>query len=551
MAGTAVAERPSWEEVVVSFAPVDRRSTGIALVRRANLPLIMILLFQAVLTWRLSDIASDDEALYINAGHDLIDHVLNGSHLSNYGSYLSGAPNAYPVPAALLDSLGGLALVRFFSLALLLLSTVCVYHVASSIYSRRSGLCAAFLFSVSGSVLFIGKLATYDAPCLALVAVGLSIAVCRRGLWSGALCGGCLALAAVTKYAGAGFAPFVIGLLIVCGMGSEPRARGLAVLRGLVAAGTTIAILFAAYRLWGGSVSAGLRVTTTGRRAIDYQPDGLLLRSLSFDVGLLAVLAVVGAGIAMRRRMVRQGAAAVVCIGAAAFLPLSQLRIHEFVSLDKHTAFSALFLAVPAGSALAWLSTRTRVSRVATLIVVWIVVVNGLWRSQVQYSWPSSLLSVLSLVQRDPVPGVYLSTDGDAARYYSGGTPEIRWTSSSSGYSLFNQGDVAVATAIASGRYAGFVYRTGDDGTAPTTEAAATADLAPDHRYRLLGHFKQSPYAPYVWYVWQRRSESGGTGASEPHLHRSTEVASLRRSTSPVSLGSSGDGHAIGVSTGP
>ncbi len=551
MAPTAVAERPSWEEVVFSFAPVDRRSSGIALVRRANLPLIVILLFQSVLTWRLSDIASDDEALYINAGHDLIDHVLNGSHLSNYGSYLSGAPNAYPVPAALLDSLGGLALVRFFSLALLLLSTVCVYHVARVIYGRRSGLCAAFLFSVSGSVLFIGKLATYDAPCLALIAVGLYVAVCRRGLLSGALCGGCLALAAVTKYAGAGFAPFVIGLLIVCGVGSEPRARGLVVLRGVVAAGTTILLLVAAYRLWGGSVSAGLRVTTTGRRAIDYRPDGVLLRSLLFDVGLLAVLAVVGMAIAVRRRMATQGAAAVVCIGAAAFLPLSQLRIHEFISLDKHTAFSALFLAVPAGSALAWLSTGNRVSRVATLILVWIVVVNGLWRSEAQYAWPSSLLSVLSLVQRDPVPGVYLSTDGDAARYYSGRTPEIQWTTSSSGYSLFNQGDVAVATAIASGRYAGFVYRTGDDGTAPTTEAAATADLARDHRYRLLGHFKQSPYAPYVWYVWQRRGETAGNGVYEPDPRRSIEVADRRSPTAHAALGSLADGHAVRVTPGP
>jgi hypothetical protein len=547
---TAVEERPSWEEVVVSFAPVDRRSVAFEFIRRANLPLIVILLFQSVLTWRLSDIASDDEALYIDAGHDLINHVLDGTHLSNYGNYLSGAPNAYPVPAALLDSLGGLVLVRLFSLFLLLLSTVCVYRVARTLFSRRSGLCAAFLFSVSGSVLFIGKLATYDAPCLALIAVGLYVAVCRRGLWSGVVCGACLALAAVTKYAGAGFAPFVIGLAIVCGMGTAPRVRVLAVLRGVVAAGTTIVLLLAAYRLWGGSVSAGLKVTTTGRRAIDYRPDGVLLRSLSFDVGLLAVLAVVGAAIAVRRRMAKQGAASVLCIGAAAFLPLSQLRIHEFVSLDKHTAFSALFLAIPAGSALAWLSRANRVSRVATVVLVWIVVVNGLWRSEVQYSWPSSLLTVLSLVQRDPVPGVYLSTDGDAARYYSGDTPEIRWTTSSSGYSLFDQGERAVVDAIASGRYAGFVYRTGDDGTGPETETAATAYLAGDDRYRLVGHFRQSPYVPYVWYVWQRRGTTGGHGVSAEHGSASTEVASPGGPASQLSLHSRAGGHPTRPSTG-
>ena len=230
--GTAVEERPSWEEerpsweeVVVSFAPVDRRGTGMELIRRANLPLIMILLFQGVLTWRLSDIANDDEALYIDAGHDLINHVLHGTHLSNYGTYLSGAPAAYPIPAALLDSLGGLALVRLFSLILLLLSTVCVYNVGRTVFTRRSGLCAAFLFSVSGSVLFIGKLATYDAPCLALIAVSLYLGVCRRGWFSAAACGTCLALAAVTKYVGAGFAPDDARLGVRSGAAFLPRVR--------------------------------------------------------------------------------------------------------------------------------------------------------------------------------------------------------------------------------------------------------------------------------------------------------------------------------------
>ena len=68
----------------------------------------------------------DDEALYIDAGHDILSHAVLGSHVASYGSYLSGAPTGYPIVAAVLDTLGGLNLVRLFSLVCLLICTLCV-----------------------------------------------------------------------------------------------------------------------------------------------------------------------------------------------------------------------------------------------------------------------------------------------------------------------------------------------------------------------------------------------------------------------------------------
>jgi len=104
-----------WQEVFLSFVPPAKRTSHAKDRLTAwRLPLIMVL--QAVLTWRLTDVANDDEALYIHGGQVVIAHLLHGGAanaalLHLYGSYFSGAPNAYPVVAAALDAVGGLILV--------------------------------------------------------------------------------------------------------------------------------------------------------------------------------------------------------------------------------------------------------------------------------------------------------------------------------------------------------------------------------------------------------------------------------------------------------
>ena len=155
MSVVVLDERPTWQEVVFSLFPAKRTTTATALL--ARVPMALILSAQAFLTWRLSDIANDDEALYIDAGHDLLHHLATGSHLADYGSYLSGAPFGYPVVAAVLDRLGGLELVRLFSMACLLICTLCVRRTAQHLFDRRTGLLAALVFAVSGSVCSSGN----------------------------------------------------------------------------------------------------------------------------------------------------------------------------------------------------------------------------------------------------------------------------------------------------------------------------------------------------------------------------------------------------------
>ena len=60
------------------------------------------------------------------------------------------------------------------------------------------------MFALTGSVQFIGKLATYDAPCLVLVALASMLAITKRSMSIAIapVIGALLAVATVTKYTG-------------------------------------------------------------------------------------------------------------------------------------------------------------------------------------------------------------------------------------------------------------------------------------------------------------------------------------------------------------
>ena len=189
MTESSVLERPrlEWQDVLLSFTPPAAR-TRQAKDRLAAFRLPLILLLQAVLTWRLTDIVSDDEALYIHGGQVAIAYLLHGGAgnaalLRFDGSFFSGAPNAYPVLAAGLDAAGGLNLVRFFSLCCMLTATVCVYKIGRHLFNENVALLASLVFALTGSVQFVGKLATYDAPCLVLVALATTLAITNVYLW--------------------------------------------------------------------------------------------------------------------------------------------------------------------------------------------------------------------------------------------------------------------------------------------------------------------------------------------------------------------------------
>lgn len=181
----------------------------------AAIPVVAILVLQAVLSVRLlhASTVSGDEALYIYSGHQLIHELWHGDGSPYYETYFSGAPVIYPVLAATVDHVGGLALVRLMSCAFMLAATGLLYITARRLFGYWPTVTAIGLFASLGITQSLGVLATYDALALMLMAFAAYCAVratdsTRFLLAIPAL----LLLANATKYATVLFDPVVIGL---------------------------------------------------------------------------------------------------------------------------------------------------------------------------------------------------------------------------------------------------------------------------------------------------------------------------------------------------
>src|SRR4051794_12522241 len=201
-----VSETPLWRLALTSFAPPGRRARLDRWLRR--LPLGLVLAVQAVCAVRLDNSAFQDEALYIHTGRLLINSWTGGEGpFGRPETYFSGAPQLYPVWAALLDQVGGLPLVRAFSMMCMLSATIAVAWTANTLTKGRmtgasrtgAGLFAALVFALSASVVFLSNFATFDAPSFTLIAWAMALAtwssVWRKSLLWSCLVGAACALA--------------------------------------------------------------------------------------------------------------------------------------------------------------------------------------------------------------------------------------------------------------------------------------------------------------------------------------------------------------------
>jgi hypothetical protein len=492
--------RPVWHHAVASFLPAHTRSRAGAWIQR--LPLGLILTVQALFMLRQWNTATQDEGLYITAGHDYIAHLLHGTTLPDYGHSFSGTPGFYPALAALFDSVGGLLLVRTFSAACMLTATCSVYIFARQLWSKRAGLMAALLFALNGSVVLLGTLATFDALCVVGIAVAAMLAATRRSYSSAVLAGLGLTVAVIAKYAGVVFVPVVMSLALAT---TQPTRRGLS--RGLVIGLVPAGIIAGVLALWGSSLKNGIEFTTTSRQVNWWKSYPDLLGLVALDAGLLIVLALAGATLMVRSW--RSGLIAAVLLAAAAILPAGQIRIHENMSLDKHLAYAALFLSVLGGRALANISLH-HLRLTAAAVLVWLLMLNGLWRSDAFFRW-ANVGGVVAVIKQNPNPGTYLAFEPDAINYYTKTEPGIKWEGA---YRLFHTGSPEtaaknIAEAVSTGRYEGYVYRSEAPGMDPSDtmlQQQLQRDLATSTtvRYQLVASPKVSKYQSGDWYVWQK-----------------------------------------------
>lgn len=461
-----VYRRPAWNEAVSQALPsrFQAESTPRWVARG---PLLALLALLAVLSLRLSNTAFIDEALYINAGHDYITHWLTGDGVEAYGDSFSGLPFAYPVLAAFLDTLGGLQLVRGFSLLCVLAATIFVYRAMAALGYRREGVLAAALFALTGPVVFVGALATFDALVLALLSAAFWTGV-RKGWASAAATGVILGLVPVLKYTGAIFIPVVLAVVLLT---SERRRAALA---GVIA----IAIPGAAWLFWSDQIAAGLAQNATDRSALSPIPTADLVAWMTLDVGIVILIALAG-GLLLARRGPGHALLGLGLFAGGMALPAAQLILGEGVSFDKHMAYTALFLAPLAGYALAALSRHTW-KLLPVVVLLLMVLLFGFARSDAIYTSWVNVQPVVDVIEEDPQRGIYASPATDALRYHlrdSAGLHGLVFTD-------YPQNEDSIRVAVEDQQFQSVILRTAGTG-APDQDAAQAA---------LLQALRDSPY---------------------------------------------------------
>ena len=498
------------------FTTSSRRRTWVS-----RAVLFAILCVQAALTLRMGNTAFEDEALYLYSGHLQIAHLLHGTPLQgNYASYFSGAPVLYPVLGALADDVGGLAAARAVSLLAMLGTTALLYSLTRRMFNERVGLCAAVIFSVTESALFLGHLATYDAPSLFLLALATWIVVrTARFRWPVYLLAALpIALAVATKYASGLFVPTIVAL---AGLAAWPY-RGRKALISPVALGAAVAaILAAALKLAGPDYFTGVRFTTTARFQGTTATTVLLRDSLQWG-GLpfaLALIGVVAYAIRPQTEPGEQIAAGggrawritlgIVLTGTALLAPLDQIHIHTLTSLWKHIGFGLFFAAPFAGIGLTRI-IGDHFRRAQVGIAIWgaALVIGMTQANNLFNAWPdsSAFTRVMAqhlapharyLIEVDEVPIYYLRGHRDAqpdqftSTYFIGYNDHGQYLTGNAGY----------VAAIKAGYFRVVAY---NGQVTPALDDVLARTLRADPDYRLAATLSNGNHS-VTYYVWVRR----------------------------------------------
>jgi hypothetical protein len=501
--------------------PLSRR----AWISRAMLA--AILLVQAALSLRMHNTAFEDEALYLYSGHMEIVHWLH--HVSQQGDYastFSGAPVLYPVLAALADAVGGLAAARHISLLAMLATTVLLYALTRRLFNERIALCAAALFAVTESAVFLGNLATYDAPTILLLALATWIVV-RTASWrwpAYLLAAPITALAVGTKYAALLFVPTVI---VLTALVAVPYAKRWALIRPAAFGLTVAGILAVALRLAGESYRTGIEFTTLSRASGSTSTSALIHDSLLWG-GVPFGVAVIGA-VAYARRprtepeevlgmppggWLMRTALGVVLTGTALLAPAEQIHLHTDVSLQKHIGFGLFFAAPIAGVGLVRIM-GDHFRRVQIAIAIWVAALTlGMTQASSLYGdWPNSSAFV-SYLSRDLKPGAhYLVEVDEVPIYYLLGNPDAQPDQFTSTYYIgyadkqegrFLTGNAAYVAAIKAGYFQVVSY---NYLTTPGVDKVLAQTLAADPDYRLQVVIPDPAHGAYQ-YIWVKTSST-------------------------------------------
>lgn len=483
-------------------------------------PLAAVLPVQAWLSIRLlhANTAFVDEATYLYAGHQELNHWLHGWPVPNYPSYFSGAPVLYPPLGALADTVGGLTGARLLSLAFMLGATSVLYATAQRLYGRAAAAAAVALFVSLGSTQALGAFATYDAMAFFLLtlaaysAVRAATAPERARWWLAAAV--LLAAANSTKYATALYDPAVIALAALLTRREGMKA---AVRRAGAIAAVALALIAAGLFVGGGAYYDGVTSTTLERAAGNTSAALIADRSWQW-IGWLLLAAAAAPLVAWARRDRPTAAVTAVLFAAGAAAPLNQMRIHTLTSLQKHVTFGAFFAAIAAGYTVGALAEvlRGRAARIMlaaslTLGALCLTGPAGAAQSHGFFrEWPDGTPLAAALAPfAHSGNDQYLAEEYDVAAYYLGAKVHAdQWNDT---WFFRYQGLTGIPAYQAAVRRHYFTAIVLDFGDTPAVDHAITAAMAacPDQcGYRIVA---QIPYHNSAWgghfTIWQYQGE--------------------------------------------
>ncbi|GAA2729892.1 ArnT family glycosyltransferase [Actinocorallia aurantiaca] len=436
---------PAAPPMAWSAAPTRRRSrVGLA-------ALAGILLVQGLLSLRLMNTAYQDEALYLYAGHMYLDLWFGDGAKPPQGflDIFSGAPYLYPVAAALVDSVFGLAGARFVSLLCMAGVTALIYSLTVRLFNVRAALAAAAAYAVIEATTYMGNFATFDAPALLFITVAFWLVVRfdRRPSWPlMIIVPFLLSLAFAVKYAAAMFAGPVVALAVVVAWPYRGAVRSLLRGVGLFAMTGVFIGLWVAF----GGFLQGLRFTTIDREINTDASAAWVLRLAAEYGGVFLLMALLGGVLYLRSQrlnevpLAQRGPEGAVSPGkvwrfflaaglfsSGLLVPAYQAYIHTQVALHKHLGFGLMFAAPLVGVGLVRLMGR-HFSSPQFAIAAWLLLlVPGMQQSEkLFYGWPDSTM-LMKLVDAELEPDdLYLSSVPQVQQYYLGDRTTLeQWVS--------------------------------------------------------------------------------------------------------------------------
>jgi hypothetical protein len=371
-------------------------------------------------------------------------------------------------------------------------------------------------------VLFVGDLATYDAPALCLLALAAWIVVrTAKSPWPLYLLAAFPAtLAAGTSYTVVVFVPTIA---VLAALAAVPYHGLAAYIRPVALAAAVIGLVAGTLELAGSAYVHGIIQSTTSRTRGTTPATTVLRESVQWG-GVLFGVAVVGAVLyAWRPGMLERGDApetgrvsrtllGVLLIGTALLVPAFQIHLQTDVSLQKHVASGLFFVAPLAGVGVVRLVGR-HLHRPQVGLLVWAgALVIGMQQSVMMFNlWPNSTSLVAELrayqapnanylVETAEVPTYYMRGDRDAEPYQFTTTYNITYTDHA-GQTL--SGDAGFQQAVKEGYFHIIAYDFG--ATAPLDQVLQN-QLQTDPQYQLVAALPtRDYYGINTFYVWVKK----------------------------------------------